>query len=166
MPLAGHETILVVDDEIIVLSLASMMLRRYGYEVLTAASASEALKFFTKWPDLSIDLIVVDIILPGMNGLKLADEIKELRPNLPILFMSGYSEKDLLGPILKREKTYLTKPFTYLQLIRRVRDVMNRLESQQKSNDAAAGSGLNPTMQQYARWSRSPGFSNTTTVAY
>jgi two-component system cell cycle sensor histidine kinase/response regulator CckA len=127
---------MVVDDEMIVLSLATMMLRRYGYEVLTAASASEALKFFNKWPDLRIDLLVVDIILPGMNGLVVADHIAELRPNLPVLFMSGYTERDLLGPILTREISYLVKPFTSLQLLRRVREVLDQGETR----DAAAGS--------------------------
>ena len=65
LPFTGHETILVVDDEMIVLSLTSMMLRRFGYEVLVAASAAEALNLFAKWPDLRIDLLLVDIILPG-----------------------------------------------------------------------------------------------------
>ena len=72
LPNTGHETILVVDDEIIVLSLTSMMLKRFGYEVLVAASAAEALNLFSKWPELHIDLLLVDIILPGTNGLVLA----------------------------------------------------------------------------------------------
>ena len=72
-----------------------------------------------------------------MNGLVLAEKVNEVRPELPVLFMSGYSERDLLGPVLTREISYLTKPFTSLQLIRRVREV---LDGQQKSLDAAAGS--------------------------
>jgi two-component system cell cycle sensor histidine kinase/response regulator CckA len=129
----GHETILVVDDEIIVLSLASTMLRRYGYEPLTAASPAEALNLFAKWPDLRIDLLLIDIILPGMNGLALAEQIRQLRPNLPVLYMSGYSERDLLKPILTPALSYLPKPFTSLQLTRRIRQTLDREQVQSMS---------------------------------
>lgn len=128
LPFTGHETILVVDDELIVLSLASMMLRRFGYEVLVAASAAEALNLFSKWPDLKIDLLLVDIILPGMNGLMLAERIRALRPSLPVLYMSGYSERDLLGPILTPQITYMAKPFSSLQLTRAIRETLDKRE--------------------------------------
>lgn len=134
----GHETILVVDDEIIVLSLTSMMLQRFGYEVLIAASAGEALNLFVKWPDLRVDLLLVDIILPGMNGLVLAERIKELRPDMPVLYMSGYSERDLLGSILTRDISYLAKPFSSLQLTRSIRAILDKGQRQSK----AAGSDV------------------------
>ena len=133
LPFTGHETILVVDDEIIVLSLTTMMLRRFGYEVLTAASPEEALRLFDKWPDLRIDLLLVDIIMPGMNGLVLAERIRERRPAVPILYMSGYSERDLLGPILTPEITYLAKPFSSLQLTRLIREVLDKNQTHTKT---------------------------------
>jgi CheY-like chemotaxis protein len=123
---SGRETILVVDDEIIVLSLTSLMLRRFGYGVLTAATAAEALRLVARRPDIRIDLLLVDIILPVMNGLVLADRMKELRPDLPVLFMSGHSEQELLVTVLSRKIPYLPKPFTSLQLTRRIRELLDR----------------------------------------
>ena len=131
--LAGQETILVVDDENIVLNLASMMLRRFGYDVLTAANSAEALKLIALGPEVKIDLLLVDIILPGMNGLTLAEQASALRPQLLVLYMSGLSERDLLESVLPREISCLAKPFTSLQLTRRVRDVLDGLEARSRT---------------------------------
>src|SRR5260370_646067 len=88
-PLPGTETILIIDDETAVLSLTSRMLTRYGYEVITATSAKETLHLFEVWPDLPVDLLLVDIVLPEMNGIELAKNIWELRPDFPVLFFSS-----------------------------------------------------------------------------
>jgi two-component system cell cycle sensor histidine kinase/response regulator CckA len=125
LPHTGNETILIVDDEIIVLNLAAEMLARFGYKVLRASNPHEALDLISVQPDLRLDLLLVDIILPGMNGLVLADRIRELRANVPVLFMSGYSERYLLDKILVRKISYLAKPFTSLQLTRTIREVLN-----------------------------------------
>ena len=64
----GGETILVVDDEVAVLSVMEMMLKHSGYTVITAASAQQALNLFADWADLQVDLLLVDFVLPDMNG--------------------------------------------------------------------------------------------------
>jgi len=124
-PLPGTETILVVDDEIAVLSLTTLMLERYGYEVLAAASAKEALHLFEVWPDIEIDLLLVDIVMPEMNGVELASRIRAIRPDLPILYFSAYSEQETLRPIIARTSPYIAKPFNSIQLTRSLRAILD-----------------------------------------
>jgi two-component system cell cycle sensor histidine kinase/response regulator CckA len=134
-PQPGTETILVVDDEIAVLSLTNMMLARYGYTVITAATSKEALHLFEVWPDLSIDLLLVDIIMPEMNGIELAARIRSLRPDVPVLYFSAYSNQEPLRPIFTRKLPFLPKPFTSLQLTKRIREVLDEPKSSAASTD-------------------------------
>ena len=134
-PKPGTETILVVDDEIAVLSLTNMMLTRYGYTVITAASAKEALHLFEVWPDLSVDLLLVDIIMPEMNGIELATRLRELRPDLPALYFSAYSDQAPLRPIFARKLPYIAKPFTSLQLTKRIREVLDEPKTSAASGE-------------------------------
>src|SRR5947209_20452533 len=90
--LEGSETVLLVDDETFMRDLACSMLTRYGYTVLCASSAKEALHIIQTQPDLTIDLAVLDIVMPGMDGPELALHLTEIRPNIQIIFMSAYSE--------------------------------------------------------------------------
>ena len=103
-PEFGTETILVVDDEIAVLSLTQMMLRRYGYEVISAACAKEALHLFEVWPDLHVDLLLVDIIMPDINGIELTERIRALRPGVPVLYFSAYSDQEPLRPVVAGQR--------------------------------------------------------------
>jgi len=128
-PEFGTETILVVDDEIAVLSLTQMMLRRYGYEVISAACAKEALHLFEVWPDLHVDLLLVDIIMPDINGIELTERIRTLRPGLPVLYFSAYSDQEPLRPVFSRNLPYLPKPFTSLQLTKRIREILDKPQS-------------------------------------
>jgi two-component system cell cycle sensor histidine kinase/response regulator CckA len=134
-PLPGAETILVVDDEIAVLSLTTMMLTRYGYTVLTAASGKEALHLFEVWPDLHVDLLLVDVIMPDMSGVEVAEAIRKLRPSLPVLYFSAYSDREPLRPVYARQLPYIAKPFTSLQLTRRVREVLDKPRSASPAAD-------------------------------
>jgi CheY-like chemotaxis protein len=124
-PFPGTETILIVDDEAAVVSLAALMLERYGYEVMTAPSGAEALHLFEVWPDLDVDLVMVDIVMPEMNGVELAERLRLIRPDLPVLYFSAYSYQDLLGPIFRRNLPYLPKPFTSAQLTKKIREVLD-----------------------------------------
>src|SRR3954471_10762110 len=124
-PLPGTETILIIDDEVTVVSLTAMMLERYGYEVIVSPSATEALHLFEVWPDLGVDLVMVDIIMPDMNGIELAARIRSIRPNLPILFFSAYSDRELVRPVITRNLPYLAKPFTSLQLTKKIREMLD-----------------------------------------
>src|SRR5689334_10672947 len=116
MPEQGTETVLIVDDETIVLSLAQAMLTRYGYTVLIAHSGDEALHFLEVWPDQALDIAVLDIVMPMMDGFELAERLRVLRPTLPILYMSAYSQRAELRPERTRGIPYLAKPFTSLGL--------------------------------------------------
>src|ERR1700730_7698236 len=121
----GRETILVVDDETFMLSLAYQMLTQYGYSTLTASSANEALHLFESWPDVQVDVALVDIVMPGMNGADLALKLHEMRPALPIIFMSAYSENPELRPPDWRSVIFIAKPFTSMALARKVREVLD-----------------------------------------
>jgi len=118
------ETVLVVDDEDIGLSMAHAMLTRYGYAVLTANSGQEAVRLLEQWPDLRIDVAVIDIVMPVMDGFELTKRIRELRPQLSIIYMSAYSENSDLRPEESRNVPYLPKPFTSLKLTAKIREVL------------------------------------------
>ena len=125
-PLPGTETILVVDDELAVLSLTALMLDRYGYHVIAAPSAKEALHLFEVWPDIDVDLLLVDLIMPDINGLELAERVRALRPELPVLYFSAYSDQEPLRPVIARGIPYISKPFTSVQLTKRIRELLDR----------------------------------------
>jgi CheY-like chemotaxis protein len=134
-PESGSETVLVVDDEISVISLAHAMLRRYGYTVIAANSAREALHLVEVWPGLEIDLAIVDIVMSGMDGFELAERLRKRIPGLPILYMSAYSEKEDMRPDTTADVPFLAKPFTAAQLAKKVRSI---LDAQRKAVSAAS----------------------------
>jgi two-component system cell cycle sensor histidine kinase/response regulator CckA len=133
-PLPGTETILIVDDEHAVLGLTHLMLRRSGYALIPASSGKEALHLFEVWPDLEVDLLMADIVMPGMNGVELAEEIRVLRPNLPVLFFSAYSDQEILRPVIARRVPYIAKPFTALQLTKKIREVLDKPKTASKGS--------------------------------
>jgi len=124
--LEGSETVLVVDDETFMLSLAHAMLARHGYTVLTATGAQEVLHMFEIWPDLKIDVAVLDIVMPGMDGFELAEQIRKTRPRLPILYMSAYPEKAELRPEKTRNIPFVPKPFSSLTLVGKIRSMLDK----------------------------------------
>ena len=119
----GHGTILLVEDDRRVRELALRVLRDRGYDVIEAADADQALRVAAeKLP--SIDLLLTDIVMPGMSGLALAERLRSIRPGLRVLFISGFSgraQDELQG---RGTSDILPKPFTPSALARRVRDVM------------------------------------------
>ncbi len=123
---AGTETILVVDDEQPVARFAQRMLTAAGYTVLTAHHAGEALVVCEKYT-ADIDLMLTDVIMPKMSGRELADRLSQLRPQLRVLYMSGYTD-DILSDnnALGAERQLLRKPFTGELLLRKVRDVLDQ----------------------------------------
>jgi CheY-like chemotaxis protein len=121
-PTGRTETILVIDDDRMVLGLVDSMLTRYGYTVVTATSGEEALRLFE---NIQVDLALVDVVMPDMNGVGVVERIHELRPGLPILLFSGYSEEDSLRPMFARSAPFIAKPFTSLQLTRKIREVLD-----------------------------------------
>jgi CheY-like chemotaxis protein len=124
-PQEGSETVLVVDDEIAVLSLTQSMLARYGYSAITAQSGGEALHLFEVWPDLQVDIALIDLVMPVMAGVELAERLHEKRPDLPVIYMSAYSEEATLRPVHTRNLPFLSKPFTSLKLIAKIREMLD-----------------------------------------
>jgi two-component system cell cycle sensor histidine kinase/response regulator CckA len=123
--LEGTETVLIVDDETFMLSLAELMLTRLGYTVLTATHGEEVLHMLELWPDLKIDVAVIDVVMPLMDGFELADRMRKIRPRLPILYMSAYPEKAELRPEQTRNIPFVPKPFTSLNLAGKIREVLD-----------------------------------------
>jgi CheY-like chemotaxis protein len=120
----GDEHILVVDDELACLELTQAMLKRYGYHVTTAQSGMAALRFVRDSPGVKVDLAIIDIVMHDMTGLEVAREIRQLLPNLPILFVSSYSQDPSLRPPATRDIPFLSKPFTSVALTKKIRNIL------------------------------------------
>ena|SRR5437868_385654 len=101
------------------------MLKRNGYNVLCASGAQQALGLIQTYPDQKIDLALLDIVLPGMDGAELALHLTEMRPNISILFMSGYAENLEVRPERFRKVMFLAKPFTSLVLAAKVGEALD-----------------------------------------
>src|SRR5579871_47708 len=121
----GHETILVVEDELNLRRLARQYLEKQGYTVLEAADGSAAITISSSYPG-PIHLLLTDVIMPGMNGKELAQRLTSLRPETRVLYMSGYTE-NVIGHngTLDNGVTLLPKPFTLPALRSKVREVLN-----------------------------------------
>ena len=121
----GTETILVVEDDSGVRELTVRSLGQLGYTVLEAANGREAIHLIQGYQGM-IHLLLTDVIMPGTNGKILAAELSKIRPNLKILFMSGYTNDAIvrLG-VLESGITLLQKPFTILALARKVREMLD-----------------------------------------
>jgi PAS domain S-box-containing protein len=121
----GGETLLLVEDEELVRSYALRVLERGGYQVLSAADPLEALKLAEAHRG-TISLLVTDVIMPHMSGQKLATELTEQRPELRILFVSGYTENTIAHHgVLEPDVAFLPKPYTPTDLLQRVREVLD-----------------------------------------
>jgi CheY-like chemotaxis protein len=120
-----EELVLVVEDEDLIRSLAEQILADRGYRVVSAGNAAEALEVVARL-DREIDLLLTDIVMPGLSGLDLAQRLQRRAPGLRVLFMSGYSDSPLLRAGLAREgAAFLQKPFSADALERRVRDLLD-----------------------------------------
>lgn len=123
---AGHrETVLVVEDHDMLRAVVVRTLRAQGYTVLEAASAAEALELAAH-TEGAVDLLVTDVIMPHLSGLILAERLAAARPNVPVLYMSGYSEQNVLQHHRTTARaTLLPKPFAPSALANKVREVLD-----------------------------------------
>ena len=123
MPNELSPKVLVVDDEPEVRKLVAAMLVRNGYRVVSADSGENAIKLFKNNPDT--DLLLTDVVAPGMSGPMIADQIAALRPDIKVLFMSGYDGTQVVQRyVVEKGYSLLIKPFTMEQLERKVRAVL------------------------------------------
>jgi two-component system cell cycle sensor histidine kinase/response regulator CckA len=123
-PLSGRETVLVVEDDEHVLNLMESLLRESGYTVLPAREGGEALTYLESHGG-SIDLLVTDLVMPGMSGHDLSEKAKTANPNLKVLYVSGYPQDSSLIQELQRErKAFLSKPFGAGSFLKRIRELL------------------------------------------
>jgi two-component system, cell cycle sensor histidine kinase and response regulator CckA len=142
----GSETILLVDDEDSVRKLASVVLRARGYTVVEARDGLEALESMKERP---VDLVVSDVMMPGLKGTELAQRLKAERPGLPVMLMSGYAEEAIREEIGGVQ--FLGKPFASAELLEIVRRMLDEAQRVSRGREAAASrSGT-------GRWPRGSG---------
>ncbi len=119
----GTETILVVEDDYDIRTLVVQILQRQGFDVVTATNGVEgSVVLRQRAPEL--DLMLCDAVLPGRSGLELVTEARQIRPSLPVVLMTSYSE-DFLGPRLEAYTPFLPKPFSPQTLVRKLRSLLD-----------------------------------------
>jgi CheY-like chemotaxis protein len=127
MPMArGRETVLVVEDDKAMLEISQIMLEELDYHVLTASLPEEAIRLACEY-DGMIDLLLTDVVMPGMNGRKMAEKILSLHPGLKVLFMSGYTADVVVHDTMLEEGAhFIEKPFSLQELAAKLRQTFDR----------------------------------------
>jgi len=121
----GNETILLVEDEPVLRELARIILKDYKYEVLEAASGVEALKVWDQYQG-KVDLLLTDMVMPeGMTGRELAEELKARKPDLKVVYTSGYSSDVMGGDMSMQDTMFLQKPYPPPLLAKTVRECLD-----------------------------------------
>jgi CheY-like chemotaxis protein len=119
------ETVLLVEDEDIVRALLQRILENAGYQVLTAASGDDAL-VVAAGHATPIDVLVTDVVMPGMSGREVAEQLREARPSLSVIFVSGYTEEAIANHgVLGDRAVFLQKPFDAAAITAALRDVLD-----------------------------------------
>ena len=117
--LRGDQTILMIDDEDLLLTMGEMVLSSFGYRVLTANSGLKALEIFAKrGPE--IDLVITDLVMPQMSGRELIERLRRVSPDLKVICASGF----VRPPSNEDQDNYLQKPFASQDLLRKVKQVL------------------------------------------
>src|SRR5262249_3949798 len=120
----GCETVLLVEDEESVRELVRVTLAARGYRVLEAENGEAGLRIAKEHGD-SIDILITDVVMPGIGGRELARRLLQIRPDLGVLYLSGYTEDTILHQgALDAGTAFLQKPFTLQNLARKVREVL------------------------------------------
>ena len=120
----GSETILVVEDDELVRQLSQRVLRWSGYTVLDARSGEDAMSVARQHQG-PIHLVLTDVVMPGMGGRRLSEELVQIRPDVEVIFMSGYTDEAVLREGLKAGAAFLQKPFSPIALTQKVRELLD-----------------------------------------
>jgi CheY-like chemotaxis protein len=121
----GRETVLVVEDERVVRALMLRSLTRLGYRCVEAADAEEALRVLEQ-EEGHVDLVITDVVMPGISGGDLGLRLAERYPALPVLYTSGFADDDVIRRgLLDATRPFLQKPFNPVELGRKVREVLD-----------------------------------------
>ena len=121
----GSATILIVDDEELIIDVAQAMLERLGYNVMVCRGGQEAVRVITDMGN-KIDMVILDLIMPGMDGGTTFDRIREICPDIPVLLSSGYAINGLAGKIMHRGcNGFIQKPYNISELSQKIRKVLD-----------------------------------------
>jgi len=141
MPREARKTVLVVDDEPEIRKLVGAMVTQFGYTVLTADSGEHALTVYThhKAP---IELLITDVIAPGMSGPMLADKLSAIQPDLKVLYISGYDNTHVVQKyVVEKGHVLLSKPFTMVELKAKVTALLRPSAEQASSRSTGQETG-------------------------
>jgi two-component system, cell cycle sensor histidine kinase and response regulator CckA len=131
----GAETILIVEDEDMVRTLAGRGLREHGYEVLEARNGADALRQLAFRSD--VNLVISDVVMPEMGGRELGQRLSADRPSLPVLYMSGYTGEDVTQRgLLEPGAPFQQKPFAPEELARKVREMLDAVRARAPAEGA------------------------------
>lgn len=123
----GTETVLVVEDEPSLLRMVGRILKSKGYVILEASNGEEALKVTKKQARTGIQLLLTDVVMPRMGGRELTDHLRDIYPELKVLYMSGYTDNSIFHHgVLDEGVEFIQKPFSPENLVRRVRKVLDK----------------------------------------
>jgi two-component system, cell cycle sensor histidine kinase and response regulator CckA len=131
----GRETVLLVEDDERVRTSVEQVLKQCGYRMLAAANGAEALRLVRKYRG-AIDLLLVDLVMPGKNGREVVKQIAPLQPQARVLFISGYGNS---GEGEAADVRIFRKPFTGDALARKVREVLDAAQPSAEGRDAESG---------------------------
>ncbi len=124
--LKGKETVLLADDEEMVLDAGEQMLRKLGYEVLLASGGKEAIELYVKNQD-NIDMVLLDMVMQGVGGGETYDRIKEINTNIKVLLSSGHNIDGEATEILNRGcNGFIQKPFNLEKLSLKLREILDK----------------------------------------
>ena len=122
--MGNGEKVLFIDDEPIVRDLGRDMLEKLGYEVLIAGGAEEGMRLFKENMN-ELDLVILDVVMPGASGQELYMEMKKLAPDVIILLSSGYNKGFLEEDLAKEEINFIQKPYSMEDLTKKVRGLLD-----------------------------------------
>ncbi|MGD9363503.1 MAG: response regulator, partial [Desulfobacterales bacterium] len=123
---AGSETLLVIDDEAMIIDISVQMLEEMGYKVLPAHNGKEAIEIFKHNND-KVAMVILDLIMPGMGGGEVYERLKEIDPTVKVLLSSGYSIKEQAAEILNRGcDGFIQKPFKLNELSYKLREIISK----------------------------------------
>ncbi len=121
------ETVLLVEDEAVIRSLVSRILRAQGYKVLEATSGNEALEIAQRYQEGPIHLVLTDMVMPQMGGQSLVGYLTRWFPEICVVYMSGYASSDLINrQVVGESAAFIQKPFAPADLTRKLRAVLDR----------------------------------------
>jgi two-component system, cell cycle sensor histidine kinase and response regulator CckA len=121
----GEETILLVEDERIVRELATKILKRLNYSILPASNGAEALEIARNYNGI-INLLITDVVMPGMNGRQLAEQLQQMRPQTKVLFTSGYTENAIAHHgVIDSNLNFIGKPYSSRDMANKIRRILD-----------------------------------------